>query len=275
MNLNPALFKQYATLNIQAILSIIRIETKVFFQTRPMLISQILTPLMYFLFIIAALADMIGDVTINGTTVPYNEYALVGILIMSMMGQMSRVIYRMTVDRRYGFFALKMQAGVKPFFYILSMSTSAILGYATQGLVFYFIILIFHLHFNILMFLSMWAIGLISLFFWISLGTGITMFIKTYQVRDMVLTFLIMPLSFSAPSFYVLQSAPKFVQIIATINPLTYQLEAMRQAAFGIIHPLSIIYVTLFSIISLFIASLIVHHTELITNEQTYAPFCI
>ncbi len=71
MNLNPALFKQYATLNIQAILSIIRIETKVFFQTRPMLISQILTPLMYFLFIIAALADMIGDVTINGTTVPY------------------------------------------------------------------------------------------------------------------------------------------------------------------------------------------------------------
>ena len=43
----------------------------------------------------------------------------------------------------------------------------------------------------------------------------------------------------------------------------------MRQAAFGIIHPLSIIYVTLFSIISLFIASLIVHHTELITNEQT------
>ena len=269
MNLNPALFKQYATLNIQAILSIIIIETKVFFQTRPMLISQILTPLMYFLFIIAALADMIGDVTINGTTVPYNEYALVGILIMSMMGQMSRVIYRMTVDRRYGFFALKMQAGVKPFFYILSMSTSAILGYATQGLVFYFIILIFHLHFNILMFLSMWAIGLISLFFWISLGTGITMFIKTYQVRDMVLTFLIMPLSFSAPSFYILQSAPKFVQIIATINPLTYQLEAMRQAAFGIIHPLSIIYVTLFSIISLFIASLIVHHTELITNEQT------
>lgn len=269
INLNPARFRDYATLNMAAILSIIRIEFKVFFETRPMLISQLLTPLMYFLFIIAALSDMIGEVTVNGVSVPYSEYALVGILIMSMMGQMTRVIWRMTVDRRYGFFALKMQAGVKPFFYILAMSTSAVLGYATQGIVFYLIILLFDLHFTLLSFLGMWFIGLISLFFWISLGAGITMFIKTYQMRDMILTFLIMPLSFSAPSFYVLQSAPLFIQIIAAINPLTYQLLAMREVAFGIVDITSLIYVSLFSLLSLYIASIIVRNTDLITNEQT------
>ena len=94
-----------------------------------------------------------------------------------------------------------MQAGIKPFFYILSMSTGAVLGYATQAVVFYLIILAFRLHFTLFSFICMWGIGLISLFFWISLGTVITMFIKTYQMRDMVLTFLIMPLSFSAPFF--------------------------------------------------------------------------
>lgn len=103
-------------------------EAKIFFQTRPMLISQLLTPLLYFIFIVTALSETIGNITINDVLIPYNEYALVGILTMSMMGQMSRVIYRMTVDRRYGFFALKMQAGIKPFFYILSMSTGAVLG---------------------------------------------------------------------------------------------------------------------------------------------------
>lgn len=113
--MNPLLFRYYAALNIPAILSITYMEAKIFFQTRPMLISQLLTPLLYFIFIVAALSETIGNITMNGVLIPYNEYALVGILTMSMMGQMSRVIYRMTVDRRYGFFALKMQAGIKPF----------------------------------------------------------------------------------------------------------------------------------------------------------------
>ena len=163
--MNPLLFRHYAALNIPAVLSIMYMEAKIFFQTRPMLISQLLTPLLYFIFIVTALSETIGNITINDVLIPYNEYALVGILTMSMMGQMSRVIYRMTVDRRYGFFALKMQAGIKPFFYILSMSTGAVLGYATQAIIFYVIILAFHLHFTLFPFICMWGIGLISLFF--------------------------------------------------------------------------------------------------------------
>ena len=260
--MNPLLFRHYAALNIPAVLSIMYMEAKIFFQTRPMLISQLLTPLLYFIFIVTALSETIGNITINDVLIPYNEYALVGILTMSMMGQMSRVIYRMTVDRRYGFFALKMQAGIKPFFYIL-------LGYATQAIIFYLIILAFHLHFTLFPFICMWGIGLISLFFWISLGTVITMFIKTYQMRDMVLTFLIMPLSFSAPSFYVLHDAPSFIQILALINPLTYQLNAMRAAAFGTVSEVSVMYVLLFSLAGLLLAARVIRHTDLLTNELT------
>ena len=262
--MNPLLFRHYAALNIPAVLSIMYMEAKIFFQTRPMLISQLLTPLLYFIFIVTALSETIGNITINDVLIPYNEYALVGILTMSMMGQMSRVIYRMTVDRRYGFFALKMQAGIKPFFYILSMSTGAVLGYATQAIIFYLIILAFHLHFTLFPFIYMWGIGLISLFFWISLGTVITMFIKTYQMRDMVLTFLIMP-----PSFYVLHDAPSFIQILALINPLTYQLNAMRAAAFGTVSEVSVMYVLLFSLAGLLLAARVVRHTDLLTNELT------
>ena len=93
--MNPLLFRHYAALNIPAVLSIMYMEAKIFFQTRPMLISQLLTPLLYFIFIVTALSETIGNITINDVLIPYNEYALVGILTMSMMGQMSRVIYRM------------------------------------------------------------------------------------------------------------------------------------------------------------------------------------
>ena len=208
--MNPLLFRHYAALNIPAVLSIMYMEAKIFFQTRPMLISQLLTPLLYFIFIVTALSETIGNITINDVLIPYNEYALVGILTMSMMGQMSRVIYRMTVDRRYGFFALKMQAGIKPFFYILSMSTGAVLGYATQAIIFYLIILAFHLHFTLFPFICMWGIGLISLFFWISLGTVITMFIKTYQMRDMVSDLSDYAPFFQRPLFLCVARCPFF-----------------------------------------------------------------
>lgn len=182
-------------------------EAKIFFQTRPMLISQLLTPLLYFIFIVTALSETIGNISVNGVLISYNEYALVGILTMSMMGQMSRVIYRMTVDRRYGFFRLEDAGWHKTIFLysfdeyrccfrLRHIGRCLLPHYPGFSLAFYFIFFYMYVGNH----------GLISLF-WISLGTVITMFIKTYQMRDMVLTFLIMPLSFSAPSFYVFPDA--------------------------------------------------------------------
>lgn len=266
--MNPLLFKHYAALNISAILSITYMEAKIFFQTRPMLISQLLTPLLYFIFIVTALSETIGNISVNGVLIPYNEYALVGILTMSMMGQMSRVIYRMTVDRRYGFFSLKMQAGINHFLYSFDEYRCYFrLRHAIRCLLphypgfspaFYFI------------FFYMYVGNRTDQFiFWISLGTVITMFIKTYQMRDMVLTFLIMPLSFSAPSFYVLHDAPSFIQVLALINPLTYQLSAMRAAAFGTVSEVSVMYVLLFSLAGLLLAARVVRNTDLLTNELT------
>lgn len=88
-------------------------------------------------------------------------------------------------------------------------------------------------------------------------------------MRDMVLTFLIMPLSFSAPSFYVLHDAPSFIQILALINPLTYQLNAMRATAFGTVSEVSVMYVLLFSLAGLLLAARVIRHTDLLTNELT------
>ena len=66
----------------------------------------------------------------------------------------------------------------------------------------------------------------------------------------------------------MLHDAPSFIQMLALINPLTYQLSAMR-AAFGTVSEVSAMYVLLFSLAGLLLAARVVRNTDLLTNELT------
>jgi ABC-2 type transport system permease protein len=46
----------------------------------------------------------------------------------------------------------------------------------------------------------------------------------------MVLTFLILSMTFAAPVFYDLTNAPSYLQFLSHLNPLTYQVESLRAA---------------------------------------------
>ncbi len=266
--MSPIHFRRYTNLNITAFFLLIKIEISVFFKTYAQLFAQILSPIIYYLFIVSALAKTIGSITFQSINITYNEYALIGLLSMSIIGQMSRLIYRVTMDRRYGLFALKMQNGVPPLCYILVASTSSVIGYLIQASVFGVIIWLFDLNIQAINFILAVFIGLISLGFWLGLGVLLTICIINYQARDVLLTFLIMPLSFSAPSFYIISDAPFFIQLLAIINPLTYQLQAIREAAFGIIQFSSLAVMLSLSLISLSIATITIRNTSLSINEQ-------
>lgn len=70
------------------------------------------------------------------------------------------------------------------------------------------------------------------IFLWAGLAAMVTMKIDSFATRDAVVSFVVTPLSFSAPAFYVWKEAPAFIRYIAICNPLTYQLEVLREVAF-------------------------------------------
>lgn len=261
-------FQNRGTINLPAILTIIKIESKVFLKTISLLFSQVAMPIIYFIFIVLSLAKTIGLVKFHNLNVGYQEYAFVGILAINITSQMVRVIYRMTMDRRYGFFALKLQSGVKPLFYVLSMSVSAVLGYLLQVATFFVLLLVFQLRIKVCDFFAAALMGMIGLYFWISLGTMVTMYIDSYQTRDLVISFLLAPLSFTAPTFFVLKDAPAFIQNIARVNPLTYQLEAMRLAACGTVQGKMHLLILLLSICALALATQSVAHAKLRASTE-------
>lgn len=66
--------------------------------------------------------------------------------------------------------------------------------------------------------------------FWPALGLTVTAIISNYQQRDMVITLMMLPLVFSAPIFYPVEGASRYIQWISRLNPLTYQVEVVREA---------------------------------------------
>lgn len=75
---------------------------------------------------------MTGNVIYAGMKVSYLEYSYLGIMIYLVLGQMSQTIYRTTIDKKYGLLALKLLSGIKPFYYVIGMSTYAMLGLSVQ-----------------------------------------------------------------------------------------------------------------------------------------------
>lgn len=268
IKMHPEHFRCLTHTSMDVFQMLCKLEAKIFFKTYAILLTQILSPIIYFFFIITALSKTVGMISFKGILIGYQEYAMVGLISMSLMTQMSRIIYRVTVDRRYGFFALKMQSGLHPLLYIIAMSISPCLGYLIQMLVFAIFILIFTLKIPLINFILLTFAGFIALYFWLSVGVALTMLIETYQTRDLLLTFLIMPLSFSAPSFYVITDAPIFIQFLAWINPLTYQLQTFRGIAFGQPEYSALAIMISFSILSLFFSVWTLGKANLITNEN-------
>ena len=78
-----------------------------------------------------------------------------------------------------------------------------------------------------------------------------------------------MLLTFSAPSFYVYENAPWLVKFISRLNPLTYQLEVMREAAFASASCLSLAFLCLLSFLSLAVAMEITARIPLFEKEQS------
>lgn len=108
----PIEFRHRSTCNYIGTWTIIKMESqRMVLKQKWFLLANMLTPLLYFFFIINALSPMLGTVRFDGHSVNYEAYALVGLMAMNLIGQMGKTMYRISSDRKNGLFALKMDAG--------------------------------------------------------------------------------------------------------------------------------------------------------------------
>ena len=81
--------------------------------------------------------------------------------------------------------------------------------------------------------LAIYLMFLIALFY-SALGTAIASLMKDFHGFQLIMNFLVMPTFFLSGAIFPLNNAPKPIQVISYINPLTYGVDGLRQTLIGV-----------------------------------------
>ncbi|MEJ6348451.1 ABC transporter permease [Holzapfeliella sp. He02] len=266
--MNPMNFRHHS-LGVKSILIVASNEWKAFRTNKGLLLSMFMQPLMLYGLLVSALGLSIQTVNYQGIVVSYAQYALIGIFSFFMTTQMSQAMYRSSVDKQFGLLAIKFMNGVQPWHYLTGMSFFPSIGFIFQCSVLLVLGLITGGIYQIVYFLLAVLFGIILLEFWSSLGILLSTKISDYQKRDLVMTLIFTPISYAAPTLYVLSdNSPILIKLIAAINPLTYQLNALRSIAFGIFDLKTILISVVLSLAMVLLAQSILKRMKLTLAER-------
>ena len=114
---------------------------------------------------------------------------------------------------------------------------------------------------------SLFLLLCIFIVFWTSIFSCIALLINDYKQRDFILGVVMTPLIFAAPLFYSLDNAPMILQVISKCNPLTYQLELIRDVMIGYFDWGLLVFFLIISIIALFFSGSALKRVDY-TNEE-------
>ena len=81
--------------------------------------------------------------------------------------------------------------------------------------------------------LAIYLMFLIALLY-SALGTAIASLMKDFHGFQLIMNFLVMPTFFLSGAIFPLNNAPKPIQVISYINPLTYGVDGLRQTLIGV-----------------------------------------
>lgn len=232
------------------------------------LITAIIYPVVYYLFIIKGLSKTIGDIDYMGRKIPYMLYGFTGLMGIVCIGEMSNVVYRTIIDNKWGLLQLKLLNGIQIIPYCIGKSFYSFIGIILQIPILIILYVITGGKIGMLNLLVGFLCSIIIMLFWSSLAIIIALKVTSYKIRDMILGILLLPIYFTAPTYYLLKDADLYIKFFAYINPLTYQLNGLREAMIFLRFQKSFFIMVLMTIIILFINYLMLKRIKFIRTEK-------
>jgi ABC-2 type transport system permease protein len=222
-------------------------QMKRYLRSRSRVLGAIGQPILFLL----ALGYGIGSVYKKAGQGNYLEFLVPGIIVQTLL--FSGVFWGIQIlfDKRFGFLKEMLVAPVSRLRILLGNA----LGGSTISLiqaVFVFIIAVF-LGFRPYNWLLVPVAVLMMIVLSVTLtsfGAGIASMVEDFQGFQGINNFLIFPLFFLSSALYPLTNAPTFLQVMGTINPLSYSVDGLRyvlihQTHFGLTKDLIVMVVTL------------------------------
>ncbi len=200
-------------------------QVKKYFRSRSRIIGSLGQPLLFLL----AFGFGFGAIYRKAGAGNYMDFLAPGIVLMSVLFTAIFSGIDLIWDRQFGFLKETMVAPVSR----LQIMFGKTLGGATvatiQGVIVFILTLLvgFHPRNFYLLPIAVIVVFLVALLF-TSLGIALASTMEDMQGFQLIINFLVMPIFFLSGALFPLEGVPKALDIIATVDPLSYGVDGLR-----------------------------------------------
>lgn len=208
-------------------------QIKRYLRSRARIIGSLGQPLL-FLF---ALGFGFGPTFAKANGGNYIMFLAPGVISMSILFTAMFSGMEMLWDRQFGFLKETLVAPVPRINIMLGRTLGGATVAFLQGIIVFVICFVagFHPVSWLMVPVAFAFMFLIALLF-TALGTAIACVLEDFQGFQLIMNFLVMPLFFLSGALFPLENAPGVIKIIASLDPLSYGVDAIRQSLTGLSH---------------------------------------
>ncbi len=207
------------------------------------ILSGFFEPVFYLFSMGVGLGALVGNIEVNGTSVPYGAFIAPALLAVSAMNgaiydSTWNVFFKLNFGKLYQTMLL---TSLGPLDVAVGEITLALLRGGIYAFGFLTVMQIMGLVMSPLALLAIPAVLLIAAGF-ASIGMAFTSYMKTFQQMDWLPMFMLPMFMFSA-TFYPISIYPEPIQLMVECFPLWHGVEMIRQLTTGVVTPMFAVHV--------------------------------
>ena len=215
-------------MEFNAIYVIVAREFKKFVRERSRLFSAIARPLLWLFIVGAGISRLVP----RDMGMPYTQFIFPGIIGMTIL--FSSIFSSISIiwDKEFGFMKEILVAPVSRFSIVIGKALSGTIVSTLQAMIILALFPVVGFKLGVVQILSV-IVVCISISFCISaFGIVLATFYESYESFSVIMNFIIMPMFFLSGAMYPVRLLPDILQIAAKVNPLTYGIDALKNAIF-------------------------------------------
>lgn len=230
-------------------------QIKRYLRSRARMLGSLGQPILF----LVALGFGFGPIFEKAGGGDYIQFLAPGIISMSIIFTAMFSGIEVIADKQFGFLKETLVAPVSRWSIMIGRTLGGATVALAQGLIVFIISLL--IGFNpilsptfILFFIFMILIAILFTAF----GTAIGSILEDMHAFPLIINFLIMPLFFLSGALFPLKNLPRAIDIVASLNPLSYGVDGIRGALVGQMHfslTTDLIVLLIFNIVVLGIGS--------------------
>lgn len=204
-----------------------------YWRTRSRIVGSLAQPVLF----LVALGFGLGPMFSQAGGGSYIQFLAPGVIGMSILFTAMFSGMEVIWDRQLGFLKETLVSPSSRFSIFLGRTLGGATVAFIQGIVLLIITLFIGFRPTSLFYIPLAMVFMFFLaYIFTALGTALASRVSDMQAFPLIMNFIIMPIFFLSGALYPLEAAPSAIKTIALFDPLSYQIDALRQLLTGVSH---------------------------------------